>query len=76
MADTKMVFRNEIKRLSELGVIKQVKNKKTNYISCLFLQEETNFKHKLLLMFFFFLYIYFIDIFFINILKWVLSAML
>ena len=45
----KMLFGKEIKRLSELGVIKEVKNQDAGYISSIFLKDKTNNRHRLIL---------------------------
>ena len=44
-----MLFRKEIKRLSELEVIKEVKNQDPGYISSIFLRDKKNNKHRLIL---------------------------
>ena len=44
-----MLFRKEIKRFSELGVIKEVKNQDPGYMSSVFLRDKKNKKHRLIL---------------------------
>ena len=44
-----MVFRKEIKRLSELEVIKEVKNQDPGHISSIFFGDKKNNKHSLIL---------------------------
>ena len=44
-----MLFRKEIKRLSELGVIKEVKNQDPGCISSIFLRDKKSNKHRLIL---------------------------
>ena len=43
-----MLFRKEIKRLSDLGVIQEVKNQDPSYVSSMFLRDKNN-KHRLIL---------------------------
>ena len=44
-----MLFGKETKRLSELGVIKEVKDHDSGYISSIFLKDKTNNNHRLIL---------------------------
>ena len=43
-----MLFRKEIKGLSELGVLKEVKNQDPGYITSIFSRDKNNNKHRLI----------------------------